>query len=303
MKIRTFTFMFSAMFALSLSAQTTYYIYAEKGDDANPGTKEQPWATFNGNSETWRTVDCTIYLADGAYDLVSKIPLEANIEIIGSGIDKVFIQQFNDEDFEGDRYGNKPYMSAGFFDVTGSKTVKMSNLTMKNLRVGEAENSETPYWGGAITVQPGSTLELNTVDFNRCILPVGGGAGIDCKGSLNLTNVRFIECEADRQGAAISLAGDAKGQFEGCSFIRNVGTTTIQVYPQEVVGGTCADLRFNNCFFDSNDYSDVQYGAGIHIGNFYGQKLIFHVSNTTFVNNRKVCQKAHLLFCMTKPRL
>ena len=88
------------------------------------------------------------------------------------------------------------------------------------------------------------------------------------------------------QGAAISLAGDAIGKFEGCSFVRNTGTTTIQVYPVETTAdNVCADLRFNNCYFDSNDYSKAQYGCGINVGNFYGHKLIFHVTNTTFANN------------------
>ena len=286
MKIKSFTVSLFALCVFSLSAQTVYYVDAENGNDANPGTQEQPWATLNGNVETWRTTDCTIHLAEGSYDVVSKIFLGGNVEFVGAGVDKVFIQQCNDEDFEGDRYGNVPYVSNGFFDISGNKAVKMSNLTIKNLRVGDVENTSTPYWGGAITVQQGSSLELNTVDFYHCIIPVGGGAGIDCKGSLDLTNVRFTECEASLQGAAISLAGDAIGKFEGCSFVRNTGTTTIQVYPVETTAdNVCADLRFNNCYFDSNDYSKAQYGCGINVGNFYGHKLIFHVTNTTFANN------------------
>ena len=46
------------------------------------------------------------------------------------------------------------------FLISGNKAVKMSNLTIKNLRVGDVENTSTPYWGGAITVQQGSSLEL-----------------------------------------------------------------------------------------------------------------------------------------------
>ena len=290
MKIKSFTLSLFTWCALSLSAQTVYYVDAQNGDDANPGTQEQPWATLNGNAETWRNSDCTVYLAEGTYDVMFKIVLGGNLELVGAGVDKVFIQQCNDEDFEGDRYGNVPYATAGFFDVSGEKTVKMSNLTIKNLRVGDVENVSTPYWGGAITVQQGSTLQLNTVDFYRCMIPIGGGAGIDCKGSLDLTNVRFTECVASMEGAAISLAGDAVGKFEGCSFVRNSGTTTIQVYPVETQAEQiCADLRFNNCYFESNDYSAAQYGCGINIGNFYGHKLVFHVTNTTFANNLGNC--------------
>ena len=284
MKIKSVTISLFTLCAFSLSAQTTYYVDSENGNDSYPGTQDQPWATLNANAESWSTTDCILYLAEGAYDVVSKIYVNGNVEIVGAGVDKVFIQQCNDEDFEGDRFGNLPYMSTGFFDVSNNKTVKMSNLTFKNLRVGDVDNVSTPYWGGAITVQPGSSLVLNTVDFYHCIIPVGGGAGIDCKGSLDLTDVRFTECEASVQGATISLAGDAIGKFEGCSFVRNTGTTTIQVYPEET-DDVCADLRFNNCYFESNDYSAAQYGCGINIGNFYGHKMIFYVTNTTFANN------------------
>ena len=42
MKIKSFTVSLFALCVFSLSAQTVYYVDAENGNDANPGTQEQP---------------------------------------------------------------------------------------------------------------------------------------------------------------------------------------------------------------------------------------------------------------------
>ncbi len=284
--------------ALGLQAQTTYYIDAVNGNDDNAGTQEQPWQTLDGNVDTWRSTEATIYLAEGEYNLLQKLYLENTIEIIGEGKDKVFVQAASDDEFEGDRYGNLPYSEAGFFGVAEGSNVEISGITIKNLRVGVDGGTEA-VWGGAITVGLGATLTMNNVDFFRCLLPIGGGAGIDSNGALDLTNVKFSECQASTQGAAIRIAGNAIAKFEGCVFERNTGTTTIQVFPMETLDEPCADLRFNNCYFEGNDYSAGQYTSCVAVDNFYGNKLIFHVTNSTFANN--LGNKQGCLFFTTDP--
>lgn len=280
--IYTLLLLFVSLF--SLQAATTYYVNPahNNASDENAGTDPaMPWTTLN--SEVWRNSDdCIINVAAGKYFFTSRISVGGNVQIVGSAKADVIFLGAEDEDFEEDYMGNVPYTPSGFFDINGGKTVSFSNITMKNMRLGSEENTE-PLWGGMITSQTGTKLIVNNVDFIKAIMPIGGGAGIDCKGSLDLTNVRFQECSADRQGSTISLAGDSKAKLEGCQFINNTGlasgASTIQVYPNT----TSAELIFNNCFFENNTYTG--YGSAINVGNFTGGKLKFHITNSAFANN------------------
>lgn len=286
-----------AMTAFVMQAQVNYYINAATGDDANDGTApDKAWKTINQNATIWETVDCIINIAEGEYIVNSKVNLSANVQIIGAGKDKVFLMGATDDEFEEDRFGNKPFTASGFFDVSGGdKTATIKNLTMKNLRLGD-ENS-TVVWGGFITVQAGNKLIMNTVDVLKGELPFGGGAGIDAKGTLDLTNVTIADCVADRQGAAISFNGDCIAKFEGCTFSNNTGASTINAYLTENATGVNGDFSFNNCYFVDNDYSAVQYAACIFLGNFYGKKLNYHITNSTFAGNKG--NSAGVLFITT----
>ncbi len=279
-----------------INAQTNYYINAATGSNDNDGTSaDKAWKNLNGKADVWRIADCVLNIADGEYIIDSKINLAANIQIVGTGKDKVFLMGATDDDFEEDRQGNKPFTNSGFFDVSGDKTVTIKNLTMKNLRLGDSEG--TIVWGGFITVQSGNKLVMNTVDILKGELPVGGGAGIDCKGTLELTNVTIADCIADRQGVAISFNNTVDAKFEGCVFSNNTGASTINAYLPEVTDGLCGDLSFNNCLFENNDYSKAQYGACVFLGNFYGKKLKYHITNSTFSEN--LGHSAGVLFITT----
>lgn len=277
-------------------AQTNYYVDATTGNDDNDGTSPaQAWKSVNAHAATWGAVDCILNIAEGEYIVNTKMFLVANIEVVGAGKDKVILMGATDDDFEEDRHGNKPFTASGFFDISGGeKTVTIKNLTMKNLRLGDGA---TMVWGGFITVQPSATLKLNSVDILKGELPLGGGAGIDCKGNLDLTNVTIADCIASTQGVAVSFNGNSTGKFESCTFENNTGASTIHSYLAEVADGVAGDYKFNNCYFADNDYSAVQYGACIFLGNFYGKKLNYHITNSAFSGNKG--NSAGVLFITT----
>jgi hypothetical protein len=65
-------------------AQTTYYVAATGGDDANSGKEESPWATL-AYAVTQASVHDTIFLKAGTHNINSQVSVPVGIHIKGAG--------------------------------------------------------------------------------------------------------------------------------------------------------------------------------------------------------------------------
>ena len=154
------------------------------------------------------------------------------------------------------------------FDVQGSKTLTLENLTLKN---GKKEGAI----GGCIFV-PSGKVELTDCIIENCIAGDGGAIGV--KGEAKLTNTVIKKCEATSTGGAI-FTKSGKVTMTNCTLTGNTAKnggaiaaqkdTTPSAAPPNVTisGGTIGGTAALDANKASKSGTDDGSGGGIWINN------------------------------------
>lgn len=263
-------------------AAVEYYV-ATNGDDANPGTKEEPFASLeNAAFSVLENEETIIYLEGNVTFNVGKINLEDNkiVTFIGDNTTLLAAEKPGYEGGEADRI-----LRAG-----KNCKIKVQGLTFKNSR-------QIEYLPGGALFFLGETLEVDNCRFidNEC--GSGGGAIASRGNHVKVTNCYFENNYAIGGGAyggAIMHCGLADGTggdlyVENCTFFENklkVGGqgTAIANYDASLNGGQYSTLKraeIKNCTFVGN-YSKDPYQAAVDI--FQSDECELYLINNTFYN-------------------
>ena len=154
------------------------------------------------------------------------------------------------------------------FDVQGSNTLTLENLTLKN---GKKEGG----LGGCIFV-PSGKVELTDCIIENCTAGDGGAIGV--KGEAKLTNTVIKKCEATSTGGAI-FTKSGKVTMTNCTLTGNTAKnggaiaaqkdTTPSAAPPNVTisGGTIGGTAALDANKASKSGTDGGSGGGIYINN------------------------------------
>jgi len=285
----------------AIQTQATNY-YADPSNanasDDNAGTDPSaPWATLNPS--VWSETGGTINLAAGNYYLTDEIVMSADVEIVGSSKDEVVILSMDDEDFmTEDRTSGALPLTGKFFTTVEGSNLTVRNVTVKNLRYGNAEG--TAVFGGMFNTESG-LLTLQDMNIINAIVPVGGGAAITAHGNVSLNNVLVQDCvlgsTGDAANAIIFLGGliTPTLTMEKVHLLNNNASagSVVNVNP----GADLASAIYvNNCTAENNNYAT--WGALIRgVCNANGHNLTYNITNSFFMNNVGVGSGACFIQC------
>ncbi|CCY38264.1 uncharacterized protein BN472_02493 [Tannerella sp. CAG:118] len=280
-RILCFILLLGIVSVFAANSQDIFYVdpMAENADDANLGTEQAPWFTFN--SSKW-TDGCTIilkslYIVDG----VTTVDKD-NVTVKGLSKDDVYIIGYGDGEEEGacDRIFQ-------IFD----KNFTLKDVSLRNLMQPKpVSDTEKPKWEGMLFCNNGATLNLENVNIENVSLPGARGGAIFSEGTLNCKNVKFENCLAGL-GAAIYVSGKGKVHCEECTFLNNSVADNFTLW--KLGGAICsqtaeADINIDKCYFEGNngDLSDPPTkGGAIYMFIYEGADSKLFISNSTFYKN------------------
>ncbi|HPS61596.1 MAG TPA: T9SS type A sorting domain-containing protein [Bacteroidales bacterium] len=172
--------------------------------------------------------------------------------------------------------------------------LELRNSSVDSNRIQPAGTTYGYYWGGAgIYGDTGSTLVIDSCSLTRQSLPDDwAGAGIYCKGTLDLTNSSF---ESNR-GTAVTSSGPAT--VYNCLFNGDGGGV---LSSQSL---TLLRCRFTNISFDTNYHAGCINVAGIaHIDSCEISHSNFAVvsSGKTRVSNTRICNNSNHTYVTSSP--
>lgn len=273
-----------SLFSFQMAAQT-YYVNAshQNASDNNPGTSaDAPWATLNPNKWTGGTIN----IAAGTYFIFEEIIILDNTTIVGSSKDEVIITTMDDEEFfEEDRQGNLPYTDK-FFTAIDEVNLTVKNLTVKNMRYGDGENT---FIGGVFNTGVGSVLTVERVNIKNAIVPAGANAVVNAQGEVILTDVLIEDCELGNTGDSNNAIVCAYSPTTSKMTLEKVRILNCNSSGGSIVnvrqgGNGNSELRVNNCTFENNTYAN--WGGCVRGVCQTEGKLTFHVTNSFYMHNQ-----------------
>jgi nitrous oxidase accessory protein NosD len=165
------------LWAFPAEAATTWYV-SRQGNDANPGTEQQPFKTFQKGIRSAQAGD-TVQLRAGTYDLAARpVVIDQPLTLIGEGKRATVL--------------------------TNGPTLTFTNsLTLKDL----------VFRGGPVLVpSPPEGKTLDGIVIGNCLFEKswGGLQGRDYKGQIS--NVQITNCEfSDLSGGKVTAIGVFRG--------------------------------------------------------------------------------------------
>ena len=312
-------FLLSTMAACMLGTVPSFaaveYWVSPNGDDANPGTEAEPFATPEmAVLSLAENEEAIIHLEKDAEFLIGSLNFGENkiVTVIGDNTTLL------GDELPGNEGGEANRIVLG----RAGSNMKFEGITFENGRVFD-------YFGGGAIFFDGESLEVENCRFIHNESGSGGSAILGRAGSVIIRNSYFdgnYAIGGGAQGAAVVQAGKfddvngAKGELivENCTFANNNFTvggqgTAISTYDNANNGkySFTQKLVVTNCTFVNNTAGDTQYQAAIDItggencetyitnSTFYGGdgafRLYFQNAPVYFVNNFAYVDKATIL--------
>lgn len=132
----TFSYQLKAQTSQTTEADKNLYYVATTGNDSNPGTKEEPWATIQKAAKTLKPGD-TVYIRGGTYSIVEQIfPKNSGrenhwITYAGYPGEKVIIDA--KKVYVGPAVGDPPFPhDEGTFQIEEKSYIRIKNLQLIN---------------------------------------------------------------------------------------------------------------------------------------------------------------------------
>lgn len=236
-----------------------FWVSNDGSDENGNGSESNPFKSISHavGEATKNCRNIKIHIADGVYtgDLNTALELSAmnNLTLIGSGVDKTFI--------DGE---NSTYFAT---IAAGNNRVTISNLTIRNMlpdnRVSRAISDLAP-----ITIIEGANLLLDTVEI---VDNHGGNAIIINSGNLVVNNSAFKRNGFTQIAVICGGNGEYSQNIGGNVIIDNTLFEDNYVYKSNahMTIITCDNLVINNSVIKNGYlFADNIYGAGFALINF-----------------------------------
>ena len=231
-----------------VSADSTVYVNATVGSDANPGTSDLPYLTINkgiGSVDENGTVN----IANGVYsgDGNTNITISRNMNIIGQSQEKTVINGTG---------------TNWIFNISSGVNVIIQNMTITNgTIINDKEMGYTePTYGGAIynsgnLTVTNCTFTDNTADY--------GGAIYNTGTIITLGGCNFTGNNASYYGGAIFNGGTITN-ISSSTFTGNTACDGGVIYNAGNIYTASTITNVSNCTFTNN--KATSYGGAIYDG-------------------------------------
>lgn len=222
---------------MNLPDDISYYIISPYGDDANPGTVEFPWRTFEYAFSQLKPGD-TLYIRGGVYNQILNITCSGSVDY------PIYIQGAPGEHviFDGRNIkieNSKWEMFRGLVDISNQVNIVLSNIDVRNsqytgVMVYECENItvEDIYTENTFSSGIGAWFCKNvSINHNEVVLACNGGSQ-ECI-SVSQTDGFRIEGNIVRDGGLGEFGGEGIDAKDGS---RNGAIIGNEVYNLSRVG-------------------------------------------------------------------
>lgn len=274
---------------------TVFYVDSNNGNDDNNGSEHAPWKTISrafsayieGNSGSGVSSGSKIILKAGEYSAADEparpILIDRSVTIEGEGSDPesctIIGAPFVDSD------GITKYFR--IFECTSDNIT----VTIKNIKIINAEQRHGNYGGVIYSVNEGVGIEIENCIFNNNTAARGGAIFIN-HGSLTVNNTKFIQNNAGRGGSIYVQRASGDVNITNCLFTGDEADWqggSIALDP----AGRSYTVNVTNCTMDNNqaNVSGIDfpiYGDAICV--FYNpddpnNKVNLIIKNTLFSNH------------------